>query len=250
MYGWRGRIGMLVPSVNTVCEYDFYRMAPPGITCHAARIRNSRGDRSDTLAMLQHVERAADELASAHVDVVTFVCTSGSFVEGRSGEAELCARIRRVAGVPVVTTSGAVAEALSALGVRRLVMATPYIAELNEAEVRFLQEHGFEVLREKGMGIVDAYSIAIPTPQDVYRFVREEVWDPQADAVFISCTNLCALDAIGPLESDLGVPVVTSNQATFWGALRALGCGDPVKGFGRLLELPRVTPQRADALVR
>ena len=244
MYGWRGRIGMLVPSVNTVCEHDFHRMAPPGITCHAARIRNSRGDRDDTLAMLTHVDRATDELASAHVDVVSFVCTAGSFVEGLGGECELRARIEQIAGVPAVTTSGSVVEALRSLGVRRVVLATPYIRDLNEAEVRFLEEHGFEVLREKGMGIADAFSIAIPSAQEVYRFVREEVWHPDAEAAFISCTNLCALDAIAPLESDLGVPVVTSNQATFWGALRALSCGDPVRGFGRLLEMPRLALAR------
>lgn len=245
MYGWRGRIGMLVPSVNTVCESDFHRMAPPGVTCHAARIRNSRGDREDTLAMLGHVERATDELASAHVGVVSFVCTAGSFVEGLGGERELRARIERIAGVPAVTTAGSAAEALRCLGVRRIVLATPYVQELNEAEVRFLAEHGFEVLREQGMGIDDAFSIAVPSAQDVYRFVRERVWHPKAEAVFISCTNLCALDAIAPLESDLGVPVVTSNQATFWAALRVLGCGNPVRGFGRLLELPRTGSERA-----
>ena len=46
-----------------------------------------------------------------------------------------------------------------------------------------------------------------------------------------------ALDVAAQLEEDLGVPVVTANQAAFWAALRRLGLRDKVVGFGRLLEI-------------
>ena len=58
-----------------------------------------------------------------------------------------------------------------------------------------------------------------------------------ADAIFISCTGLRAVDAVEPLEAETGMPVVTSNQAMAWHALRLAGYDAPVEGFGRLLRL-------------
>ena len=42
MYGWRGRIGLLVPSINTTMETEFWRIAPPGVSVHVARIAGGR----------------------------------------------------------------------------------------------------------------------------------------------------------------------------------------------------------------
>ena len=76
----------MVPSVNTVVEPETALMVPDGINVYATRLRNSRTDIKDSKQMLSHVERAADELASAHMDVIAFACTSGSFVQGGKGE--------------------------------------------------------------------------------------------------------------------------------------------------------------------
>ena len=54
---------------------------------------------------------------------------------------------------------------------------------------------------------------------------------PDAEAMFMSCTNLPTYDIIGPLEQELGKPVLTANQVTMWAALRAMG-------------LPAVAPQQ------
>jgi maleate isomerase len=43
---------------------------------------------------------------------------------------------------------------------------------------------------------------------------------------------------IEPLERDLGLPVLTSNQALLWASLRALGIDDLVDGMGRLMRGP------------
>ena len=85
MYGQNGRIGLLVPSANTVVEPEFNRMVPEGIGVYAARMRNSRADVDDSRALLRHVERAADELGSAKADVIAFACTASSFVAGMAG---------------------------------------------------------------------------------------------------------------------------------------------------------------------
>ena len=234
MYGQNGRIGLLVPSVNTVVEPEFNRMIPDGINVYAARMRNTRSDVEDSKAMLQHVERAADELGSAHADVIAFACTASSFVTGVEGEIELRDRIERAGEAKAVTTSGSVAGALGTLGVRRVAVATPYPDELNVLEKQFLEDEGIEVLTIAGMDIVDAFSIGKVTPQETYDFARR-VWQADADGMFISCTNLRTIDVLAQLEAELSVPVISSNLATCWGCLRALGHHNPIDGYGSLL---------------
>jgi len=234
MYGWKGRIGLLVPSVNTVVEPETNQMAPEGINIYAARMRNATVDVENTKDMLSHVNRATDELASAKMDVIAFACTAGSFFEGTSGEQELKTTIENIASVPAVTTSGAVTESLQTLNLKKIVVATPYPDDMNELERQFLNSKGFEVLDIKGLSIFDAWSIGKVTPEETYEFARK-VFKPDADGIFISCTNLRTIEIIERLEKGTGKPVVSSNQATFWACLQAIGYPEAIKGYGRLL---------------
>ena len=227
MYGMAGRIGLMVPSVNTVAEPEFARLVPADVGVYAARMRNARADTADSKAMLAHVERAADELGSARVDVLAFACTASSFIEGDQGEAALRRRVEAASGVPAVTTSGAVAAALRHLGARRVGVATPYVDELNQLERSYLEAEGFEVAGIAGMGILEAFDIGKVPPAETGRFVCSAVGGAVArvDAVFISCTNLRAIEALPGLAAELGRPAISSNSATCWSSLRALGLG-------------------------
>jgi maleate cis-trans isomerase len=236
MFGWRGRIGLLVPSVNTVVEPEGLDLLPYGFAVYATRMRNSRSDADDMAQMCAHVDRGVDELLSAKVDVIAFACTAGSFFEGAGGEEALRDRLRGGSQIEAVTTAGAVAGALRALDAQRVAMVTPYIPELNNLEVKFLQDWGFDVVSQAGMSILTAFDIGVVPLEETYRFAREHVGEG-ADALFISCTNLRTMDVIQALEDDLGIPVVTSNQATYWQCLRALGHTASISGYGRLFEL-------------
>ena len=239
MFGWRGRIGLLVPSVNTVVEPEGCALLPEGFAVYATRMRNSRSDADDMAQMCAHVDRGVDELLSANVDVIAFACTAGSFFEGTDGEESLRERLRGGSRIEAVTTAGAVAGALRALDAQRVAMVTPYIPELNELEVKFLEGWGFDVVSQAGMGILTAFDIGVVPLAETYRFAREHV-AAGADALFISCTNLRTMDVIQALEEDLGIPVVTSNQATYWQCLRALGHSAAIPGYGRVFELSPV----------
>jgi maleate isomerase len=98
----------------------------------------------------------------------------------------------------------------------------------------FFEEKGFEVLEIKGLGITEAFKIGLEIPDNTYRFVKS-LDASSVDAIFISCTNYRTIDIIGRLEEDFKKPVVSSNQATFWAALRTIGCGESIHGFGELL---------------
>jgi maleate isomerase len=183
------------------------------------------------------LERAAEKLKWAEVDIILFACTSGSFIHGLGWDRELIARIEAAAGTPATTTSTAVISALNAVGASRVTLCTPYTDDINRIEAEYFAANGFPVVAASGLQLDMDRDIARLGPQDAQvQVARTDV--PEADCIFISCTDYHVLDAIDQIEAQHGKPVVTSNQAGAWGALRAMGITDAVPGAGRLLTLP------------
>jgi maleate cis-trans isomerase len=229
------RIGCIVPAINVVAEEDLVALCPPGAAVHFARadVALEAPLRDQLAGMVEAAPALARCLAKADVGVVAFACTSASFVQGPGADELIGARMTAAAGVPCLTTTTAVLEALRTLGVRRLGLATPYVDWVVEAERAFLLAMGFEVLASNGLGLAAGRDIHAVPPARV-RELALEVAHPDADAVFISCTDLQALAIVPQLEAATGRPVVTSNQATFWACARRLGL-PPVVGRGVLL---------------
>ncbi len=88
----------------------------------------------------------------------------------------------------------------------------------------------------RGMGLKKSIDMGKVTPEETYRLAREVVRSaPKADGILISCGNLRSFEAIEPLETDTGLPVITSNQAGLWQALRMAGIKDRLTSLGQLL---------------
>lgn len=229
----RARIGLILPSGNLSTERDFRLIAPQDITVHAARMYIMEATAEGLEKMLQDLDSAARLVGTTESDVVAYGCTTGSLWGGIGYDRELAERITRHSGIRAVTTSTAVLDAFRALGVKRIAVGTPYVDELNARLGTFLEDSGLRVVSLKGLQITKNIDLAQP-PSVVYRLAHE-VDRAEADAVFLSCTNLRAAEIAGLLEDTLGKPVITSNQATVWAALRAAGIEDRIEGFGRLL---------------
>lgn len=235
-YGWKARIGLIVPSTNVINEPEFWRMAPEGVGVFTARaMLLGRATQASYVEMAKAVSGAADQLATAEVDIVAYGCTSGSFVCPME---DLVSDMQARTGKPALAAAGAVVAALRALGARRVALATPYIDFVNQREREFLQGADFDVVSIEALDLghtqEERRAIGRVPPEAIYRLAR--LADrPDADVVFISCTNLASLGIIERLEDELGKPVITSNQACFWACLRRLGLRDAVPGFGRLL---------------
>lgn len=227
------RIGLLLPSSNTTMEPDFYMMAPMGVTVHSARMMLKSVTIERLKEMAGEALRAGALLATAKVDVLIYGCTSGSLIKGVDWERELVYSIEVETGIPTVSTAGAVVEALRALGLRRVGVATPYTNDINDLERRFLEAQGFEIERIQGLGLEHNHDIAAVPPGSIFGLAEETA--AGSDGVFVSCTNLPAASLVHELEAKLRRPVVTSNQASMWAGLRALG-REGVEGYGRLLE--------------
>src|SRR5215207_8361514 len=248
MYGRRGRIGLITLASDSSVLPEYARVVPEDVAVYAAPIVLPRGEVTATALseMLagDQFERAAELLVWTDVDVIVFACTSGSLVHGVGWDREIAGRIERASGRPATTTTTTVLAALRAVGATSLAIATPYLEEINAIERRFLEASGFSVASIGGLGCATDAEIGRLEPADAVSLV-ERVATPEADAVFISCTNFHCLSAIASLERQLGKPVVTSNLAGAWAALRQIGVEDPIPGYGQLLLLPAVAEAMA-----
>ncbi|MGE5485485.1 MAG: aspartate/glutamate racemase family protein [Ignavibacteriales bacterium] len=233
MIGWRAKLGFILPSINTVVEPEMAKMAPPGVSAHFARARSENDTEEELVRMAEESPKAARELADAEVDIIAFACTGASFLKGPGYDEKIEGIIRNEVGIPAVTTSTAVIEALKHKGMRRIVLASPYEDWLNQREAVFFKAHGIEILDMKGLGITDVHIADVP-PERVYKLARGLV-RPDMDGVFVSCTDFRTAEILEVLESDVGKPVVSSNQATLWAMLKRLNIKTPIEGFGSLL---------------
>jgi maleate cis-trans isomerase len=185
---------------------------------------------------VKQIERAALELASAEVDVIVQAGTAIAFFRGFGHDQELTRRITAATGIKSTTSLTAVVEALRVLRLRRLAIATSYNADIDARLVNVLERSGFQVAAIRGMGLTRSTDMGKVSPDETYRLTKQVTRSaPNADGIFISCGNLRTFEAIEPLETDTGLPVVTSNQAGLWHALRLAGIKERLQDLGRLL---------------
>lgn len=185
------------------------------------------------MKMEEDLKSAAKLLATVSPHVVAYACTSGSFVKGLGWDKVIVEKIQSIVGCPAITTSTAMVQALQKLDIHRVALATPYLNAVNERETEFLRQNGFQVVACKGLGL-SGRTIREQTPETVYELARS-VDTPQAEGLFISCTDFRAMEVIEALEKDLGKPVTSSNQVTLWALMKILNYPGQVKGFGQLL---------------
>jgi len=247
MYGWRARIGLILAHSNTVMEPSFNRIKPNGVSIHAARIRMKDVD-EPFMAMKDGLMGAVEDVAHLDASSYAYACTAATFVGGLDHDRETVRQIREATGRPAVTAAMAVQQALRVIGAKRLAVATPYSTELTADLGRFLESTGFEVaslvnykrtqIEAKPPYTEGAASHpGLEMPGFAYKIGREafRAADGKVDALLISAAGIRSLDVVQALETDLGVPVVTSSQAIIWAALHAAGVRERIPGHGRLL---------------
>ena len=236
--GERGRIGLILPAVNTIAEPEIYSLLPEGVTAHTARM-----DLSVDISSEEHFvrmcdegcrngEQAARELATAKVDLLAFTFTAGSFYRGAGWDEEIARKMEKAGGAPCIVTATAAVEALKTMGLSRVGVGSPY-AVANRRLQQFLEQKGITVTSIEGLVLPTAVHVGRQPLMKFEELVRHVNRD-DAEGIFISCTNFATLPKIDALEKEIGKPVLTANQATFWLALRKLGIKDRLTGFGRL----------------
>jgi maleate isomerase len=221
---------LLQTGIGIVAPYDFaldrelWRWAPDDVSLYLTRMPYV--PLAATLEMAIHISepplvaRSAIDVLAVSPLVTAYACTSGSFVGGLIGEAALVAAMEAAGAPAAVTTSGALLIALRQLGITRIAAVTPYTEDLTEGLGAFLGEADVDVVATAGLGLTsEIWTVPYETTAELVRATDS----PDAQAIFVSCTNLPTYDLIAPLERELGKPVLTANQVTMWSALTIAG---------------------------
>jgi len=230
MTPWEKKLGLIVPSWNSVNEYEFQRVLAPSISVHSMRLRITADDEENFTRMGKEVPGAAKLLAQAKVQAICYGCLAGGFIKGPGHDTEIVREIEEATGLPGVAAAAAVVDALRAINATRISVASPYEPWLNEKLAEYLKAFGVEVLALKGLG-TSAHSTFTPEQNAE---LAAEVDRPASQAVFISCSNFRTLEIIELLENKLGKPVLTSNMCSLWKLLRKIGDRRCLPGAGRL----------------
>ncbi len=238
----RARIGVLVPFTNTNLEPDLQMMRPDGVSLHFARIGGYDEDAiPDDEQMAGLGAAPLDEpvrlLAGARPDVVLYGCTSATLTHGPNFDRTLAERIRTASGAHTVTAAGALVFALKALGVGRIGFASPYVAAINSQAIAFLAGCGIKTVSSSEVETeLDNTGQGALTPDEVLALARKADCS-RAEAILLSCTDMRSVEVIERLERQTGKPVVSSNQAMIYEAMKALGMQTAGHGFGRLFDV-------------
>jgi maleate isomerase len=238
------RIGLVVPSSNVTVETEIpalmARHAGARFSFHSSRMRMHTVSPEQLRAMNAQRERCIDELADAGVDALLYACLVAIMAQGpgehRRIEDAVAAQLARGGRRPVVLSSaGAVIQALTALGATRIALVTPYLRPLAQQVVDYIEAEGIEVLDWAALEVADNAEVG-RIPGDRVMQAARGLDMTGADALVISaCVQMPSLELIGPAEEEFGRPVLSAATAGAYALLQHLGLPASLPGAGRLL---------------
>jgi len=236
MYGWRARIGIVFPSRGDSFIYEFYQIVPKGVVLVPSIIGLFNLTKEELSAAILEYRTAALDLAKVGVNAIALTGSPLFQLQGFGSDLEMIQEVEKETGIPTLTSVTAEVEAMRYLKMNKLVIATPFRDEVNERNAAWYRKAGFEVLKIKGLGIEKNSEIARLPFYAPYQLARETFLEtPGAEGIYIACPRWGTVEIIEKLEQDLGIPVVTSSQATIWMALRKANVREPIQGYGRLM---------------
>lgn len=239
--GQRCKLGILVPSTNTVVQPELDALRPVGVTNHIGRIRNPDipiATDADFVRLVELLEGALDDAADTCMtcapDGLLLGVTALSVWGGRDAAEARIAALQARAGVPVTAGAEALVAALEHLRLRRVGVISPYQPVLDRQMQRFLEDSGVEVVAFPSLRCASPLAIAAVPAERLLGEIRAADSD-RIEAWVQVGTNLPMARLVAPLEAQLGKPVLAVNPVSYWRALRRAGVGDPLPGHGAML---------------
>jgi maleate isomerase len=240
--GYRLKLGVVIPSTNSIVQPETDAMRPPGVTNHIGRIHipdlpltNDTEFEQIMVAIEPDLYGAVDRVMSCKPGHLIMAMSIPTFWGGMAGAEQLKARLEKRSGVTVSLGSLACAEALRKFpSVRTVGILTPY-QPIGDAHVaRFFEDNGWRVGAVHSLKRPSEVLIGHATEADL-RDGLKTLAAQKIDAIVQAGTDLAMADLAGEAERWLGIPVIAINVATYWSALRANGIHDRMRGFGALL---------------
>ena len=241
------RIGQIVPSSNTTMETEVPVMlqrafVPNGVgfTFHSSRAPMKTVSKDELTAMNGHMVRCAGELNDARMDVIASACLVAIMCQGASYHRETERSLREVcnregAETLIVTSAGALIEASKALGAKKIAIITPYMKNLTDLVINYIEGEGIKVLDAVSLEIPNNLEVGSRDPMALVEIVKK-LSIQNADAVVLSaCVQMPSLAALDIVQQTIDVPVFSTAAATVFEILRALKLPTEVPAAGGLL---------------
>ncbi len=228
------KVGLIVLATDFMIEKDFIDVTKGmGIDLFVNRIHTYFPLTSENLIKMSNTltEVSKDILPDEKLDCVVYGCTSGTIAAGYDSIKKKIELAKPEA--KVTTPSTAATNALKKMNVSKVSIFTPYSKKLNDEVVNYFKKENFIVTSNSYFDILNDADIAKIDPDYLYDVISKmNLGD--AEAVFLSCTNLPALSILDKLEKKLNKVVLSSNQVLIWDTLQSVGKNNSIKGFGKL----------------
>lgn len=227
-----GRAGLIVLQADETLESDLRQLVPPAFRLHISRVPSGAQVTPDSLAaMAEALGDAAALLPQAPYDIIGYACTSGATVIGPDRVAKLVGHARDTARV--TDPLSAACAAMERLGLRRVAILSPYVRAVADALADAFEARGIRVAGAASFGEEVERRVAWIDPASTRDAAIALAKTCDAEAIFLSCTNLQTLGIIEAIEAETGLPCLSSNQVLAWDLARASGV--ELIGPGRLL---------------
>jgi len=241
------RIGQIVPSSNVTMETEIPAMLraretilPERFTFHSSRMRMKKVTKEELAAMDGESDRCALELSDARMDVIGYACLVAIMSMGKGYHCTSQSRLHQVtveneAPCPIVTSAGALVDALAVMKAKKIALVAPYMKPLTKMVVEYIEHQGVEVLDYVALEIPDNLEVAAQNPENLKEiYKRLDLKDIDA-LVLSACVQMPSLPAIDAVEKEAGVPVISAAVSTTYHMLKSLNLEARVPGAGALL---------------
>jgi maleate isomerase len=240
MYGFRARIGYCSPPfVTEVFCTEFYMMAPKGVTLMIKTLEITSLTHEKTRESMEasHARslEAANHMADSGADVVVLGGNPINQTRGMANLDSICDELAAKIGTKVIMSSQAQMQALKALGAKKVATIHPFLESQNADHEKSMRNLGYESAGVVACGYEVKDLGRIPGEMALTLARKLKTEHPDADTIHPSCAHWATAHAIDRIERELGVNVMTSQQAILWKALRTAGIDDKIEGYGRLL---------------
>ena len=228
------RIGLVALQSDETIESDFRRLIPSTAQVMVSRVPSAPEVSRETLASMEaHLTAAASLFPEGlQFDAIGYGCTSGT---AQIGPAIIAERIRAGANTMAVTEPlSSLVAACQRLNLKRIAFLSPYVASVSEHLRAILAQAGIETPVFGSFDVAEEAKVARIDPASIHDAAVALAQNTDAQAVFLSCTNLRTLDIVEPLESSLGRPVLSSNQVLAWQLMGLAGVTPERGASGRL----------------
>ena len=229
------KVGLLALSTDLTIESDFQSICQKlPLDIFVNRIHNENPlTKENLLKMHEQIESVTGKiLPGQKINTVAYGCTSGTIAIGEDKVKEKVQLAKPDCYVTTPITSAI--KAFKKMNLKKIALFTPYPESVNKTILEYFNKKNINIVSFGTFNIDLDEDIASVDPKHLLEtLVKLDIND--ADALFVSCTALPALEILDQTEKKINKIVLSSNQTLIWDTLRSIGYKSPVEGYGKLL---------------